>query len=70
MNDDSYWSYLIKNCNILSLDILNTSKSFQNGTCIAFGKIFKIPMIIKIEKPNPEPKDKDDSLYDKWIVNS
>jgi len=69
LNDDSDFEYLIKNNNILSLEIMHKSKSLQTGTCIALGNIFKIPMIIKMELPNPEPNDDLNNMYDKWIVN-
>lgn len=34
----------------MSEEIINKQKSLQPGTCVAFGRILKIPMIIKMEK--------------------
>ena len=39
----------------MSEEIVNKQKSLQPGTCVAFGRILKIPMIIKMEKANPAP---------------
>lgn len=37
----------------ISQDILDKQKVLQPGTCVGFGGAFKIPMIVKMEMPNP-----------------
>ena len=39
----------------ISQDILDKQKILQPGMCVGFGSAFKIPMIIKLEMPNPMP---------------
>ncbi len=39
----------------ISSDIVEKQKVLQPGTCVGFGGAFKIPMIIKLEMPNPMP---------------
>lgn len=39
----------------ISLDVTRKIKVLQPGTCVAFGSAFKIPMICKLEMPNPRP---------------
>ncbi len=39
----------------ISADILDKQKVLQPGNCVCFGGAFKIPMIVKLELPNPLP---------------
>lgn len=39
----------------ISQDVIEKMKILQPGTCVAFGSAFKIPMIVKMEMPNPRP---------------
>ena len=39
----------------ISSDVIEKQKTLQPGTCVGFGGGFKIPMIIKLEMPNPTP---------------
>ncbi|MCM1053454.1 MAG: DUF87 domain-containing protein [Ruminococcus sp.] len=39
----------------ISSDVIEKMKILQPGTCVAFGTAFKIPMICKLEMPNPRP---------------
>ena len=39
----------------ISADVIEKQKTLQPGTCVGFGGGFKIPMIIKLEMPNPAP---------------
>ncbi len=36
-------------------EIIEKQKALQSGTCLGFGLGFKIPLIIKMEMPNPAP---------------
>ena len=52
----------------MSEDIVEKQKTLQPGTCIAFGKIFKIPMIVKMEKANPEPSSSNCQIFNNWMA--
>ena len=39
----------------ISSDIVEKQKVLQPGTCVGFGGAFKIPMIVKLDMPNPMP---------------
>ena len=39
----------------ISSDVIEKMKVLQPGNCVAFGSAFKIPMICKLEMPNPMP---------------
>ncbi len=39
----------------ISSDVIEKMKILQPGTCVAFGTAFKIPMICRMEMPNPRP---------------
>lgn len=60
--------YIRKMVPNISADVIEKQKSLQAGTCVAFGKMMKIPMIVKMQLPNPEPHSSNASIYDKWMV--
>lgn len=60
--------YIKKMLPNISADIIEKQKSLQPGTCVAFGKAFKVPMIIKMEMPNPEPSSSSCNVVDTWQV--
>ncbi len=39
----------------ISADVIEKQKVLQPGSCVGFGGAFKIPMIIKLDLPNPLP---------------
>ncbi|MBE6140597.1 MAG: DUF87 domain-containing protein [Firmicutes bacterium] len=39
----------------ISQDVIEKMKILQPGTCVAFGSAFKIPMICKLDMPDPRP---------------
>lgn len=60
--------YIRKMVPNISADVIEKQKSLQSGTCVAFGKMMKIPMIVKMQMPNPEPQSSNASIYNKWMV--
>ncbi len=52
----------------ISSDVIEKQKALQSGTCVAFGRMMKIPLIVKMEIPNPPPQSSNASIYDKWII--
>ena len=47
--------YIRKTIPHITDDIIEKQKALQSGTCLGFGLGFKIPLIIKMEMPNPAP---------------
>lgn len=60
--------YIKKMLPNMSAEIVEKQKSLQPGTCVAFGKAFKVPMIIKMPMPNPEPSSGNCDIYTNWQV--
>jgi len=50
----------------ISSDIVEKQKVLQPGTCVGFGGAFKIPMIIKLEMPNPMPYSSNCDVSNCW----
>ena len=61
--------YIRKMVPNISADVIEKQKALQSGTCVAFGRMMKIPMIVKMELPNPEPMSSNASIYNKWMVD-
>ena len=66
MNHPSDLDYIKKMLPNISSEIVEMQKSLQPGTCVAFGKAFKIPMIIKMDLPNPEPTSSNCNVAERW----
>src|SRR5574344_68857 len=58
--------YIKKMLPNISADIIEKQKSLQPGMCVAFGKSFKVPMIIKMQMPNPEPQSSNCDVVTRW----
>ncbi len=50
----------------ISADIVEKQKVLQPGTCVCFGGAFKIPMIVKLEMPNPMPYSSNCDVSNCW----
>ena len=51
-------------------EIIEKQKSLQPGTCLGFGLGFKIPLIIKMEMPNPSPLSGNCDVVNIWCGGS
>lgn len=58
--------YIKKMLPNISAEIIEKQKSLQPGTCIAFGKAFKVPMIISMDPPNPAPVSSNCDVVNRW----
>ena len=47
-------------------DIIEKQKSLQAGTCLGFGLGFKIPLIVKLQMPNPSPLSSNCDVVKIW----
>lgn len=55
MNHPVDVDYIRKMVPNISDEIVQKQKTLQAGTCLGFGMAFKIPLIVKMEMPNPAP---------------
>lgn len=50
----------------ISADVIEKQKTLQPGNCVGFGSAFKIPMIIKLQLPNPLPYSSNCDVSERW----
>ncbi len=62
-NDVDYIRKMVPN---ISDEIVEKQKTLQPGTSLGFGMAFTIPLIVKLEMPNPEPKSGNCNVVDIW----
>jgi len=48
---------------------INKIKSLPPGTCMIFGNAFKLPIIVNVDKPNPEPLSNNCDIVNSWYIN-
>ena len=58
--------YIQKMLPNISLEIIEKQKGLQPGTCMAFGRAFKIPMIVRMQLPNPMPESGNCDIINTW----
>lgn len=68
INNPSDLEYIAKSVPNMTEDSISKQKTLQAGTCIAMGRIFKIPMIVKMEKADPPPTSSNCDIYGNWMV--
>ncbi|MBR2834055.1 MAG: ATP-binding protein [Bacilli bacterium] len=61
--------YITKMLPNISAEIVEKQKSLQAGTCMAFGLAFKVPMIVRMQMPNPAPSSSSCDVATTWKVN-
>ena len=69
MNHPRDLDYIKKMLPNISAEIVEKQKSLQAGTCVGFGTAFKIPLIVKLEMPNPQPSSSNCVVVNNWQVN-
>ena len=50
-------------------EIIEKQKGLQPGYCLAFGSAFKVPLIIKMDIPNPVPNSDNVNIMSEWSIN-
>lgn len=53
----------------ISDEIVEKQKTLQSGTCLGFGSAFRIPLIVKLEMPNPAPWSGNCDVVNIWTGN-
>ena len=48
------------------IKIVEKQKGLQSGTCLGFGTAFKIPVIAKLEMPDPMPLSTNSDVVKYW----
>jgi hypothetical protein len=54
----------------ISADVIEKQKILQPGNCVGFGSAFKLPMIIKLDKPNPTPYSQSCDVDARWALRT
>ncbi|MDD5836459.1 MAG: ATP-binding protein [bacterium] len=54
----------------ISQDVIEKQKVLQPGNCVGFGGAFKLPMIIKLEMPNPMPYSTNCDVNQRWRIHT
>ena len=49
-------------------ETINKIKSLHPGTCMIFGNAFKLPIIVNMSKPNPEPLSNNCNIVNTWYI--
>ena len=58
--------YIRKMLPNISSEIVEMQKTLQSGTCVAFGRAFRIPLLIKMDLPSPEPNSTNADVAARW----
>ena len=61
--DQEYVEKMLPN---VSKDVMEKISSLQPGTLVSFGSAFKIPLLIKMDMPNPTPYSSNCDVINRW----
>ncbi len=50
-------------------EIIKRLRTLQPGTCIGFGNAFHVPVLIKMDKPNPTPSSSSCDISGNWFID-
>ena len=64
--DVAYIKEMVPN---VTTETVKKLRVLQPGTCVAFGSAFKIPVIVKMEMPDPMPSSDSCDISNLWFVN-
>lgn len=62
--------YIEKMLPNISGDVIDKLNSLQAGTLVAFGNAFKIPLLIKMDMPDPTPYSSNCDIVGRWRGNN
>ena len=54
----------------ISQDVIEKQKILQPGNCVGFGSGFKLPMIVKLDKPTPPPYSQSCDVDNVWELKT
>ena len=52
----------------ISEDVIEKQKTLQPGNCVGFGQAFKLPMVIKMQMPDPPPNSNSCDVNNCWRI--
>ena len=58
--------YITKMIPNITEETIEKQKGLQIGNCLAFGSAFQIPLIVKVELPNPLPQSSNCNVVGRW----
>lgn len=61
--DSEYIRQMVPNINE---EVIEKQKTLQSGTCLGFGNAFKIPVIVKLDMPDPSPLSSNSNVIKFW----
>ena len=50
----------------ISADVIEKQKILQPGNCVGFGGAFKLPMVVKMQMPDPAPNSNSCDVNNCW----
>ena len=50
-------------------DIVKQLKILQPGNCLAFGSAFKVPVLVRLDMPDPAPSSDSVDVSSEWFGN-
>ena len=63
--DIEYISKMVPN---ITEEIVEKQKALQPGYCLCFGDAFKVPLILKVDLPNPVPESANCNVVETWTI--
>jgi len=64
--DINYIKEMVPN---ITNEIIKRLKVLQPGNCIAFGNAFRVPVLVKLDKPNPTPSSSSCDISTNWFID-
>ncbi len=64
--DISYIREMVPN---ITNEIVKRLRVLQPGNCIAFGSAFKVPVLVKLDKPDPTPSSSSCDISANWFID-
>ena len=64
--DIEYISKMVPN---ITEEIVEKQKALQPGYCLCFGDAFKVPIILKVDLPNPVPESANCNVVETWTIH-
>ena len=61
--------YITQMVPYITEEIIEKQKGLQPGYCLGFGSAFKVPLIIKMDLPNPVPNSDNVNIMKEWSIN-
>lgn len=62
--------YITKMVPYITEEIIEKQKGLQPGYCLGFGVAFKVPIIIKMDIPNPVPNSQNVNVIKEWSMDN